>query len=109
MRQKTQRPSPEALLKQVQAEEREQSRGKLKIFLGYASGVGKSHRMLDEGRRRKQRGQDVVVGAIQPIVSADVQSLLNQLEVIPARQHEGRPAMNTDAILRRHPGVCIID
>ena len=88
-RQHSGRPNPEALLRQVQAQEREENRGKLKIFLGYASGVGKSHRMLDEGRRRRQRGQDVIVGAIQPSVSPDVQELLNQLEVIPPRHHGG--------------------
>ena len=59
------RPTPEQLLKQVEAEERHQRHGKLKVFLGYASGVGKSFRMLDEGRRRKARGQDVVVAAVQ--------------------------------------------
>ena len=60
------RRSPEELLQQVQAEEDYERRGRLKVFLGYASGVGKSFRMLDEGRRRQERGQDVVVGAIQP-------------------------------------------
>ena len=50
----------------VEAEERNTYRGHLKIFLGYASGVGKSLRMLDEGCRRKLRGQDVVIGATQP-------------------------------------------
>jgi two-component system sensor histidine kinase KdpD len=103
------RPSPEALLRQAQAEERDATRGKLKIFLGYVSGVGKSHRMLDEGRRRRKRGQDVVVGAVQPTVTPDVQALLDQLEVIPLREHAGLPAMDVDMILRRHPGVCIID
>jgi two-component system sensor histidine kinase KdpD len=103
------RPSPDALLRQVQAEERQARRAKLKIFLGYASGVGKSHRMLDEGRRRKTRGQDVVVGAIQPSVSEDVEELLGQLEVIPPRMVSGSPVMDLDAILRRHPAVCIID
>ena len=62
------RPDPDRLLKQLEAEERLQRRGRLKIFLGYASGVGKSYRMLDEGRRRKDRGQDVVVGAGSPHV-----------------------------------------
>ncbi|MGH9630850.1 MAG: universal stress protein [Bryobacteraceae bacterium] len=103
------RPSPEELLRQVQVEDRSQKRGTLKIFLGYASGVGKSHRMLDEGRRRRKRGQDVVVGAVQPTVSHDVQELLSQLEVIPARLPAGSPAMGVDGILGRHPGVCIID
>ena len=97
------------LLRQVQAEEREANRGKLKIFLGYASGVGKSHRMLDEGRRRRKRGQDVVVGAVQPTLPPDVKELLNQLEVIALRDVGGSPVMDLDAILRRHPGVCIID
>lgn len=57
------RPSPEEPLRRGEAEERYERRGRLKVFLGYASGVGKSRRMLDEGRR--QRGQDVVVGAVQ--------------------------------------------
>ena len=48
------------------------ARGQLKIFLGYASGVGKSFQMFDEGRRRSARGQDVVVGAVQPEMSPEV-------------------------------------
>jgi two-component system sensor histidine kinase KdpD len=103
------RPSPDVLLRQVEAEERETSRGKLKIFLGYASGVGKSHRMLDEGRRRRTRGQDVVVGAVQPTLTPDLKALLDAMEVIPLRERNGSPFMDVDMILRRHPGVCIID
>jgi two-component system sensor histidine kinase KdpD len=103
------RRTPEELLRQVQAEEREASRGKLKIFLGYASGVGKSHRMLDEGRRRRTRGQDVVVGAVQPVLPPDVKNLMQQLEIVPPRQGSGPAVMDLDAILRRRPGVCIID
>jgi two-component system, OmpR family, sensor histidine kinase KdpD len=49
---------------------------KLKIFLGYAPGVGKSYRMLDETRRRHERGEDVVVGAVQGKQSEDIQALL---------------------------------
>jgi two-component system sensor histidine kinase KdpD len=109
MRNEPNRPNPEALLRQLQAEERQSKRGKLKIFLGYASGVGKSHRMLDEGRRRKMRGQDVVVGAIQPSLSPDAAEVLGQLETIAPRQVAGSPVMDLDAILRRHPEVCIID
>ena len=60
----TRRRTPEELLLQVEAEEARDIRGQLKIFLGYASGVGKSFRMLDEGRRRAERGQDVVVGSM---------------------------------------------
>jgi two-component system sensor histidine kinase KdpD len=109
MRRNSGRRSPEALLRQIQAEERDARRGKLKIFLGFASGVGKSHRMLDEGRRRRMRGQDVVVGAVQPTLPPDVIDLLAHLEIVPARYVDGSPAMDLDAILRRHPGVCIID
>lgn len=109
MRNEPGRRSPEALLRQVQAEERDAQRGKLKIFLGYASGVGKSHRMFDEGRRRRMRGQDIVVGAVQPTLPEDVRDVLASLEVIPLRAARGAAAMDLDAILRRHPAVCIID
>jgi two-component system sensor histidine kinase KdpD len=105
----TGRPDPEQLLRQVQAEEAYDKRGRLKIFLGYYSGVGKSHRMLDEGRRRHERGQDVVVGAIQPKTTPDIESLLRQLEVIPLRMVDSTGVMDVEAILRRHPGVCLVD
>src|SRR5450432_37614 len=76
------RPNPEHLLQQVEDEANRATRGRLKIFLGYASGVGKSFRMFDEGRRRRSRGADVVVGAIQSTEPAVVQELLRGLEVI---------------------------
>ena len=76
----TKRRSPEEILQQVQAEEDYEKRGRLKVFLGYASGVGKSFRMLDEGRRRHERGQDVVVGAMQPQRSSEIEALLSKLE-----------------------------
>jgi two-component system, OmpR family, sensor histidine kinase KdpD len=103
------RRSPEELLQQVQAEEDYERRGRLKVFLGYASGVGKSFRMLDEGRRRKERGQDVVVGAIQPKTSPESATVLNKLEVIPLREVDGAYVMDTPAILQRHPSVCLVD
>ena len=103
------RADPEVLLRQVQAQEEREKRGKLKVFLGYASGVGKSLRMLDEGRRRRKRGEDVVVGATQPESPPDVQALLAKLEVIPLRIVQGVPVMDVEAILRRSPGVCLVD
>jgi two-component system sensor histidine kinase KdpD len=103
------RPSPEELLRRVQAEEEYDRRGRLKIFLGYASGVGKSFRMLDEGRRRKARGQDVVVGAIQPKSSAELDELLGKLNVIPLKSAGGVSYMDVEAILKRHPQVCLVD
>ncbi len=103
------RRTPEELLQQVQAEEEFERRGRLKVFLGYASGVGKSFRMLDEGRRRKERGQNVVVGAIQPKTSPEIENLLKKLEVIPLRELDGVYVMDTPAILKRHPSVCLVD
>jgi two-component system sensor histidine kinase KdpD len=103
------RPTPEELLRQAEAEERREKRGKLKIFLGYASGVGKSFRMFDEGRRRKMRGADVVVASVQPPVPPDVEELLKGFEVIAPRDDSGIPAIDVDAVLRRHPKICLID
>ena len=87
----TKRRSPEEILQQVQAEEDYEKRGRLKVFLGYASGVGKSFRMLDEGRRRHERGQDVVVGAVQPQRSSEIEALLSKLPIIPLQDYRGRP------------------
>lgn len=103
------RRTPEELLLQVEAEEARESRARLKVFLGYASGVGKSFRMLDEGRRRAERGQDVVVGAVQLPVPADSQTLLEKLEAIPLRHVGGVDVMDVPAILKRKPGVCLVD
>jgi two-component system sensor histidine kinase KdpD len=103
------RPDPERLLKQVEAEERNTKREHLKIFLGYASGVGKSLRMLDEGRRRKLRGQDVVVAATQPCASPEAEQILKTLEVIPPRIVNGVSSIDMPALLQRHPAVCLID
>jgi len=85
------------------------TRGRLKVFLGYASGVGKSFRMFDEGRRRRDRGQDLVVGALQPKIPADIQPLLDSLEIIPTLQIKGVPVVDVQTILQRHPHVCLID
>jgi two-component system, OmpR family, sensor histidine kinase KdpD len=107
------KPSPEELLRRVEADERHARRGRLKVFLGYASRVGKSFRMLDEGRRRKERGQDVVVGVVQLPVTPDLQALLDRLEVIPTvrEEHGGRTydVLDLAALIRRHPQVCLID
>jgi two-component system sensor histidine kinase KdpD len=103
------RPSPEEFLRRIALEERLQARGRLKIFLGYASGVGKSARMLDEGRRRKRRGQDVVVAATQASGSPQLEDLLRQFEVIPPRVFEGGEAIDVAAVLQRRPEVVLVD
>ena len=105
----TRRRTPEELLQQLQAEEAYEQTGRLKVFLGYASGVGKSFRMLDEGRRRHERGQDVVVGALQPKTAHEVEALLAKLPVIPLQTVDGVPVMDVPAILKRHPEVCLVD
>lgn len=79
------------------------------MFLGYASGVGKSLRMLDEARRRSERGEDVVVGATQPALSPEVRELLEKLEVIPLQDLDEVQVMDVNAILNRHPQVCVVD
>jgi two-component system sensor histidine kinase KdpD len=103
------RPDPEELLRRVESEEREERRGRLKVFLGYAPRVGKSRRMYDEGCRRKKRGQDVVIGALQTRESAGVVGYVRTFEVIPLRQFDGGLAMDVDAIVKRHPGICLVD
>src|SRR5260370_390910 len=103
------RRTPEELLRECQAEEAAAKKGHLKIFLGYASGVGKSFRMLDEARRRRERGQDVVVGAIQPDVPLQCEALLGKLEVIPLKTVANGTAMDVEAIARRQPVVCFVD
>ncbi|HEY7442479.1 MAG TPA: universal stress protein [Vicinamibacterales bacterium] len=105
----TRRPDPEALLRQVQAEAQAAHRGQLKIFLGYASGVGKSFKLFDEGRRRHARGEDVVIGALQPEVPEDVVEVIGGIEVIPTSIIDGVPVMDVPAVLRRHPAVCLVD
>lgn len=87
----------------------ESTRGRLKVFLGYAAGVGKSFRMFDEARRRKERGQDVVVGALQPQVPPEIEPILSSLEIVPTIDVEGVPVIDVPAILRRHPQVCLVD
>jgi two-component system, OmpR family, sensor histidine kinase KdpD len=100
---------PEVLLRRVEAAERAERCGQLKIFLGYAAGVGKSFKLFDEGRRRRERGEDVVVAAVQPEPPANVRQLLSDLEVVPTITLEGVPVIDVPAVLRRRPGVCLVD
>jgi two-component system sensor histidine kinase KdpD len=103
------RPDPETLLRQVQAEARAAQRGQLKIFLGYASGVGKSFKLFDEGRRRHARGEDVIVAATQPEVPTEIADCIRGIEVVPTQTINGVPIIDVPAVLRRHPGVCLVD
>ncbi len=105
------RPDPDALLREVQREETK--RGRLKIFLGYAPGVGKTYTMLNEARVLKKRGEDVVVGIVETHGRAETEELLKGLEVIPRRSAEYQGIvlreLDLDAILKRRPAVVLVD
>src|SRR5579872_852817 len=103
------RRDPEALLREAEAAERAKHRGQLKIFLGYASGVGKSFMLFDEGRRRHERGEDVVVAALQREVGPEILHAIRDLEVIPTIDVAGVPIIDVPRLLARHPQVCLID
>jgi two-component system sensor histidine kinase KdpD len=103
------RPTPEQILAEIQREERRQQRGRLKVFLGYAGGVGKSFQMLDEGRRRRDRGEDVLVCALQPAYTPDVHDVLRKLEVSPLCKMGDGEAIDVPAIIERRPQVVMID
>jgi len=103
------RRNPDELLAEIELEERKSQRGQLKVFLGYAKGVGKSFQMLDEGRRRRERGEDVVICALQPGYPAEVRTILDHLEVIPTIRKDGAEAIDLPAVLRRRPRVALID
>ncbi|MGE0120063.1 MAG: DUF4118 domain-containing protein [Dongiaceae bacterium] len=103
------RPSPEALL----AEAAREGRGKLKIFLGAAPGVGKTYEMLQSARRRKTEGVDVVIGVVETHGRQETEALLDGLEAVPCRRltYEGRTLseMDIDAILARRPQLVLVD
>src|ERR1039457_5473471 len=82
------RPSPEALLKLAQAEEKEEGRGKLKIFLGYAAGVGKTYAMLEAAWQRQLEDRDVVAAYVESHGRFETDSLLAGLEILPKAQIE---------------------
>jgi two-component system sensor histidine kinase KdpD len=106
------RPNPDELLAQVKAEEEKKKRGKLKIFLGYAPGVGKTYTML-EAARLKKKDTDVVVAFVETHGRTETEALLEGLEIIPRRQVEYRSIklteMDIDAVLKRHPQLALVD
>src|SRR5579864_9137865 len=87
--------------------------GKLKIYLGYAAGVGKTYQMLEEAQGMKRHGKDVVIGYFEPHGRLDTIARTDGLEMIPRRKVDYRGTvfeeMDTEAILRRFPEVCVVD
>jgi two-component system sensor histidine kinase KdpD len=104
------RPSPEALLK---AAARENGRGRLKIFLGAAPGVGKTYEMLATAQARLREGVDVVIGIVETHGRAETEALIEGLEQIPRKlvEYKGRELeeMDLDALLARKPALALVD
>src|SRR5580700_3621314 len=92
---------------------RQQQRGRLKIYLGFAPGVGKTYEMLQEGQRLKRQGVDVVIGVVETHGRAETAALVGDLEQVPRRRLEYRGVvleeMDLDAVLARHPTVALVD
>src|SRR5512140_286621 len=107
------RPDPDELLARLQAEERQAGRGKLKIFLGYVAGVGKTFAMLEAAHQRKEEGIDVVVAYVETHGRKETEALVAGLEVIPRRTMEYRSTnlaeMDLDAVLARRPQLVLVD
>jgi two-component system sensor histidine kinase KdpD len=103
------RPRPESFLDLI----RQQGRGNLKIFLGFAPGVGKTYRMLQEAHQLKQKGVDVIVGIVDTHGRKDTEKLLEGLEQIPPRKvdYKGHELfdMDMDVVLVRLPELLIVD
>jgi two-component system sensor histidine kinase KdpD len=87
--------------------------GRLKIYLGYAAGVGKTYQMLTDAQELHRQGHDIVIGYFEPHGRADTIAKTEGLEIVPRRTVEYRGTvfeeMDTDAILARHPEICVVD
>jgi two-component system sensor histidine kinase KdpD len=103
------RPAPEHFLALL----RDQQRGRLKVYLGFAPGVGKTFEMLQEGQRLKRQGVDVVIGVVETHGRAETAALVGDLEQVPRKHIEYRGVvleeMDLDAVLKRHPTVALVD
>jgi two-component system sensor histidine kinase KdpD len=107
------RPNPDLLLANLQAEGNKTRRGSLKIFLGYAAGVGKTYAMLEAARQRKSQGADVAAGYVETHGRAETDRLLAGLEILPRKEVDYRgirlPEMDVDAVLARRPALVLVD
>ncbi len=108
------KPTPEELLTRVQRQERAAGRGRLKLFLGFAAGVGKTYEMLSEACRRKhERSQDVVIGFVVTHGRPDTEAQIGDLEIIPrqtiAYKGTSFEEMDTAAVIARRPQWVVVD
>jgi two-component system sensor histidine kinase KdpD len=108
-----QRPDPDALLAQVQSQERSAARGKLRIYFGASAGVGKTYAMLAAARKLLAEGRPVLVGVLETHGRAETAALLEGLAVLPhkARAYRGKTLneFDLDAALARHPPLILVD
>lgn len=108
------RPDPDELLARIQKEHRDAGRGRLKVFLGFAAGVGKTYEMLSEANRRKhESNQDIVIGYVETHRRRATETQIGDLEIVPRRVIEYKGAMfeemDTDAVIARRPGWVLVD
>jgi len=105
------RPDPDKILKQIQSEE--SPRGKLKIFFGAVAGVGKTYTMLEEARRRKKEGLDIIVGVVETHKRSETEALLEGLDVLPRKislyKNIEVKEFDLEAALKRHPALILVD
>ncbi len=108
-----QRPDPDQLLRRIQSEEQRARRARLKVFFGFAPGVGKTYRMLKVARELRDDGVDVVVGVVETHRRAETASLLDGLPTIARKivPHRGRQLdeLDLDGALTRKPKVLLVD
>ncbi len=107
------RPNPDELLTHIQEAEEHKLQGKLKIFLGYAAGVGKTYAMLEAAHQRKEQGVDVIIGYIETHGRKDTDDKLIGLEITPKKSANYHGVelndMDLDVILERHPHLVLVD
>ena len=107
------RPNPDDLLAQAEAEEALTRRGSLRVFFGYAAGVGKTYSMLENAHRARSEGRDIVVGYIEPHTRPDTLALLDGLDAQPPKEINYRGMklreFDVDAALTRRPDVLLVD
>ncbi|MEG2984877.1 MAG: sensor histidine kinase KdpD [Peptostreptococcaceae bacterium] len=107
------RPNPESLLSKITNDEAKLKRGQLKIFFGYAAGVGKTYSMLESAHNLKDSGVDVVIGYIEPHSRKETLDLIDGLEILEVKEIDYKnialKEFNLDAALKRNPDVILVD
>lgn len=107
------RPSPEMLLQKLKAEEKLENRGRLKIYLGAAPGVGKTYTMLEDALAKRREGVDIIAGVLESHGRVEIEEKLKNLEILPKQQVIYRDKkleeFDIDGALKRHPSIILMD